>query len=132
MAQKQGGKGKQSSQSDKNYWSRISSRPGKVSARKAANQKRSGINVCTYGKIPRSKKPAESAIFSQSLIEPRKRQDGRELSLIICNGILLDITPRETDAAIVAGSILPGLGWTHTRLNPLSGRNTLIASRNFR
>ena len=132
MAKKQGGKGKQSSQSDKNYWSRISSRPGKVSARKAANQKRSGINIPNYGKKARAPKPIERVIFSQNLIPAKDRQDNREVSLVICNGVLLDITQRETTAAIVAGSILPGLAWTHSRLNHLTGRQTLIASRTFR
>jgi hypothetical protein len=130
MAQKQGGKGKASSQSDKNYWARVKARGG-VSTHKEANQKAQKKNpVRAAGDYPRKpieRKPAERVVFSG----PVKDQRGIPLHRVTCNGVILELSPKHSDAITAVSDIIPRLDYAHVVVNPLTGKISPVSSRAF-
>jgi hypothetical protein len=128
MAQKQGGKGKSSSQSDLNYWNRLKLSGGR-SKRKLRNLKNAGKlagSVPDYGRKPAKGKSPERVVFSGQTA----KQSGAFLHIIRCNGVILEISPRLSDVIFSRDRIAPKLDYTHGILNPLTGRVLPIASRN--
>lgn len=77
--------------------------------------------------FPKLREPrkAESVVFSGQV----KRQDGIPLHLLICNGVTLEISPSAGPVANAINAMHPGMGFTHTILNPLSGKNSPVESR---
>lgn len=112
MASSQGGKGKTSSQSDKNYWSRLNTAGGKTrrKAARSASGAKSALAI-DYGRKPQSK-PLESVVFSGqvSLNFPKL---GIPPVFVISDGVTIDVQARETDALLTFNSRRPG---TFTRV----------------
>jgi len=132
MSQKQGGKGKQSSQSDKNYWARVSARPGKISKTKelraARHAKRMGITLaqlqasgaCQSSPVfPRvaQKRPVERTVFSGSGIPKHPPENP---AILICEGVTIDIGPTARTLNPRA-ALSPGLAFSHGIVNSITG-----------
>lgn len=112
MAAKQGGKGKTSSQSDKNYWSRLNASGGKTrqkTARSSAGGK-SALSI-NYGRKPQSK-PLESVVFSGQ-VSANFPKWGVPPVFVISDGVTIDVQARETDAMTTFHERRPG---TFTRV----------------
>lgn len=77
-----------------------------------------------FPKIPQARKP-ERVVFSGQV----KKQSGIPLHLLICNGVTLEISPSAGPVANAINAMHPGMGFTHTILNPLSGKNSPVESR---
>jgi hypothetical protein len=125
MASKQGGKGKQSSQSDKNYWARIKARGG-VSARKEKNIKRAGKGSPDFPRIHTSR-PVERVVFSSPVA--RVAYDGEPVHWLIVEGQTI---ATETSAGRIAAAIsalAPRLAYRHVSVSPITGRQVLVSSR---
>lgn len=133
MPSKQGGKGKTSSTSRKASHLRGPARTAHNKALKIARHaKRYGLTSAQLGiatqdpKFPRKQKP----LPPQSMVmngQPPK-QSGRPLHMIICAGVLLEITPAHGAADNAKRSIFPRLPYTHEILHD-NGRRVLIDSR---
>lgn len=121
----QGGKGKKSSQSDKNYWARLKAAGG-VSKRKAgkiaaASKRKQG--TIDYGRIP-PKENLPRVVFSGMVGEnfPKQAPLGHFPHLVIVAGVTVDVCARETDALAsfpAAKRRLPGYV---ARVSPLGSR----------
>jgi len=107
MAQKQGGKGKSSSQSDRNYWARIKAGGG-VTKAKAARIKNAGktATVIDYGRKPQSK-PLESVVFSGQVSDNFPKW-GIPPVFVISDGVTIDVRARETEALATFSQRRPG------------------------
>lgn len=124
MAQ-QGGKGKQSSQSDKNYWARLKSSGGvsKSKARKIAAAGKRKQGVIDYGR-----KPAEFSlprvVFSGQPKEnfPKMAEQGYFPHFVIVAGVTVDVLPRETDAIASLGTAKRRLPGYVARVTPSGSR----------
>lgn len=136
MASKQGGKGKQSSASrtasHKRARDASQTRRDKRIARHAKRMGKTvkALEACgalSSPKFPKLREPrkAGSVVFSGQV----KNQAGIPLHLLICNGVTLEISPSAGPVAGSIGAMHPGMGFTHTILNPLSGKNSLVESR---
>lgn len=124
MAQ-QGGKGKQSSQSDKNYWTRLKASGG-VSRRKAAKiaaaaKRKQG--VIDYGRPPAEFSPPRVVFSGQPSVNfPKLAEQGYFPHFVIVAGVTVDVLPRETDA-------IASLGASKRRLPGYVARVTTSGSR---
>ena len=136
MASKQGGKGKQSSASrtasHKRARDASQTRHDKRIARHAKRMGKTvkALEACgavsspRFPKIPQVRKP-ERVVFSGQV----KAQNGIPLHLLICNGVTLELSPSTGPVSSALTAMHPGMGFTHTILNPLSGKNSLVESR---
>ncbi len=127
MAQ-QGGKGKQSSQSDKNYWARLKAGGG-ISKRKAKNIAAAGKRkqgTIDYGrKIPEAS--LQRVVFSGQPKEnfPASAGHGYFPHFVIVAGVTVDVLPRETDAIASLGESKRRLPGYVARVSPLG--STILA-----
>ena len=117
---------KTSSASDRAYWLRIKNQGG-ASKRKLLNRKASGVNFPDYGRKPREGKKAERVVFSS----PVKAQQDIPLHRVTCDGVLLELSPRMSDAVDTISKIVSGLAYSHVVVNPLTGKISLVSSRGF-
>lgn len=81
-------------------------------------------SALSFPKIPQARKP-ERVVFSGQV----KKQSGIPLHLLICNGVTLEISPSAGPVSSALNAMHPGMGFTHTILNPLSGKNSPVESR---
>ena len=119
MASKQGGKGKQSSAS------RTASH--KRAAARSALKKPGPIPDFPKHPLPR---PKESVVFSGQV---RKQTDDSEVfpvHFVVCNGVTLEASSKQSEAIAAVSGILPGLPYRHFTVNPL-GKQTVISARGF-
>ncbi len=118
----QGGKGKQSSQSDKNYWTRLKAAGGTSPAKKrkiaaAAKRKQGTID---YGrKIPEAS--PQRVVFSGTPKENFQASAafGYFPHFVIVAGVTVDVLPRETDAIASLGTSKRRLPGYVARVSPL-------------
>jgi hypothetical protein len=107
MAAKQGGNGKQSSQSDKNYWARLKAAGGSTK-HKAARIKASAKSVAgiDYGRAVKPR-PVESVVFSGTVKENFPKWEIPPV-FVIADGITIDVQARENDAMVTFRERRPG------------------------
>ena len=124
MAQ-QGGKGKQSSQSDKNYWARLKASGGvsKSKARKIAAAAKRKQGVIDYGRKPAEFSP-QRVVFSGQPQEnfPKLAEQGYFPHFVIVAGVTVDVLPRETDAIASLGTAKRRLPGYVARVTPSGSR----------
>lgn len=136
MASKQGGKGKQSSPSrtashkraaaasEQRRDKRIARHARRMGKTVKALESLGAISSPKFPKIPQARKP-ERVVFSGQV----KAQNSVPLHLLICNGVTLEITPSAGPIATALTALHPGMGFTHTILNPLTGKNSPVETR---
>jgi hypothetical protein len=130
MAQKQGGKGKQSSQSDKNYWARIKAAGGqsKRKLRNIARNKAGKSGAIDYGPKP-FKTVLQRVVFSGTVKDnfPAWNIEGKyPPHFIIADGITIGVEERESDALKIFNERRPGSFAQVRRVDPHG--NTLIVA----
>jgi hypothetical protein len=124
----QGGKGKSSSQSDKNYWARLKAAGGVSPAkkRKIAEAAKRKQGVIAYGRPPTEFSP-QRVVFSGTPKEdfPKAALVGYFPHFVVVAGVTVDVLSRETDAITSLGTAKRRLPGYVARVTP-SG-STIVA-----
>ena len=85
-------------------------------------------NPCQYGR-PQPKRLAQFVTFAGVVKD--QTSEIFPLHVVKCDGKILEISPKQSDAIDAISKISPGLPYAHTLLSPISGKNTLVSSRGF-
>lgn len=121
----QGGKGKQSSQSDKNYWARLKAGGGvsKSKARKIAAAGKRKQGTIDYGRPPAEFSPQRVVFSGQPSVNfPKLAEQGYFPHFVIVAGVTVDVLPRETDAVASLGASKRRLPGYVARVTPSGSR----------
>lgn len=139
MTQKQGGKGKSSSQSDKNYWNRVKLEGGAERRREkriARHRVRMGLNISQIAlatnppshRFPHKPRPLEKVVFSGKVPD----YADIPLHVVFVAGVLIEISPKQSTAETAFSGKFSHLEASHEILWPTYGRRTLVTSANQR